>query len=251
MTRDAASAPRSATLIEVLTEARARGFLGPGALEPHVEHARRFAAAVHGVPSRFLDLGAGGGVPGLVLAAEWPDALGVLLDASTKRTDFLRDASTRLGFGGRIAVVCARAEEAARAPHLRGTFDLVVARSFGAPAVTAECAAGFLSAKGRLVVSEPPVPGPVAEAGARATGGGATAVSSARTRPRGRCAPAPSARRASRPMLRRLQAIGTAGQSPVNVRTTAAGAVVADGEAAAEGRSPSERRQTRWRRERT
>ncbi len=41
-------------------------------------------------------------------------------------------------------------------PSLRGQFDLVVARSFGKPAVTAECAAGFLHVGGFLVVSEPP-----------------------------------------------------------------------------------------------
>jgi 16S rRNA (guanine527-N7)-methyltransferase len=39
---------------------------------------------------------------------------------------------------------------------LRGEFDAVVARSFGPPAVTAECAAPFLVVGGRLVVSEPP-----------------------------------------------------------------------------------------------
>ena len=35
---------------------------------------------------------------------------------------------------------------------------LVVARGFGPPAVTAECAAGFLRLDGRLAVSEPPSP---------------------------------------------------------------------------------------------
>ncbi|HET6966289.1 MAG TPA: hypothetical protein VFH58_16050, partial [Acidimicrobiales bacterium] len=49
-----------------------------------------------------------------------------------------------------------RAEEAGRRPDLRGTFDVVVARSFGGPAVTAECGAPFLVAGGRLVVAEPP-----------------------------------------------------------------------------------------------
>ena len=49
-----------------------------------------------------------------------------------------------------------RAEELARRADLRGRFDLVVARGFGPPAVTAECGAGFLVVGGRLVVSEPP-----------------------------------------------------------------------------------------------
>ncbi len=52
-----------------------------------------------------------------------------------------------------------RAERAGRDPGLRGSQALVVARSFGAPAVLAECAAPFLQVGGLLVVSEPPTPG--------------------------------------------------------------------------------------------
>jgi 16S rRNA (guanine527-N7)-methyltransferase len=55
-----------------------------------------------------------------------------------------------------VHVVRARAEEAGRQPDLRATFDLVVSRGFGPPAVTAECGAPFLRVGARLVVSEPP-----------------------------------------------------------------------------------------------
>ncbi len=55
-----------------------------------------------------------------------------------------------------MTVVRARAEEAGRRDDLRGRFDTVVARGFGPPPVTAECAAPFLELGGRLVVSEPP-----------------------------------------------------------------------------------------------
>ena len=41
-------------------------------------------------------------------------------------------------------------------PELREAFDLVVARSFARPAVTAECAVGFLHVGGRMAVTEPP-----------------------------------------------------------------------------------------------
>ncbi len=73
-----------------------------------------------------------------------------------KRSAFLREV---LGWpdapeGGEVVV--ARAEEAARWPELDGQFDMVTARSFGPPAVTAECAARFLKVGGVLVVSEPP-----------------------------------------------------------------------------------------------
>ena len=48
------------------------------------------------------------------------------------------------------------AEEAGRTGRLRGKFELVTSRSFGGPAVTAECGAPFVSIGGVMVVSEPP-----------------------------------------------------------------------------------------------
>jgi hypothetical protein len=113
-------------------------------------------------PERFVDLGSGGGVPGLVLAALWPSTRALLLDASARRCEFLSEAVHELGWEDRVEVVRARAEEAGRNPALRASFDLVVARGFGPPAVTAECAAPLLASQGRLTVSEPPEapPGP-------------------------------------------------------------------------------------------
>jgi 16S rRNA (guanine527-N7)-methyltransferase len=148
-------------LLAVLERSRRLGFLGPGSLRVQVEHARGFAAGPEQTgpaapPARFVDLGSGGGVPGLVLATLWPASRGVLLDASARRCEFLAEAVDELGFAGRIDVVRARAEEAGREPALRATCDLVVARSFGPPAVTAECAAPLLAKEGRLTVSEPP-----------------------------------------------------------------------------------------------
>lgn len=107
-------------------------------------------------PASFLDLGSGGGVPGLVLATEWPAAEGVLLDAGRRRGAHLQSACAELDLVGRVTVVVDRAETAARDDRWRGRFRLVVARGFGPPAVTAECAVGFLAVGGELVVSEPP-----------------------------------------------------------------------------------------------
>jgi 16S rRNA (guanine527-N7)-methyltransferase len=142
-------------LTAVLERAQRLGFLGPGPVGVHLEHAQAFAAEVE-APGRALDLGSGGGVPGLVLAIGWPESGWVLLDANTRRAAFLEAAIADLGLVDRVAVVCERAERAARSPEWRSKFDLVVARSFGAPAVTAECAVGFLRLGGVLVVSEPP-----------------------------------------------------------------------------------------------
>ena len=59
-----------------------------------------------------------------------------------------------------MTILGAAAEDAGRDAEWRGGFDLVTARSFGAPAVVAECGAPFLRVGGRLVVSEPPSDGP-------------------------------------------------------------------------------------------
>jgi len=142
--------------VRALTEARELGFLGPGPLEPQLTHAHGFAAAWDGPPpARAADLGSGGGLPGLVLAACWPTAWW-LIEAAQQRGRFLQGSVEELGFGVQVTVVRARAEEVGRWPDLRGTMDLVTARSFGPPAVTAECAAPLLRRGGLLIVSEPP-----------------------------------------------------------------------------------------------
>lgn len=141
-------------LIGELERSRALGFLGPGPVEEHVHHAGGFLAALEGVTGQVIDLGSGGGVPGLVVGLARPDLTLVLIDAMAKRCTFLAEAATVLGLA-RTTVVVGRAEALGRGP-LRNSAAAVLARSFGPPAVTAECAAPFLRVGGRLVVSEPP-----------------------------------------------------------------------------------------------
>lgn len=146
-------------LTDLLRESRELGYLGPGPVTDHVAHALAFAAVVGEAPRLALDLGAGGGLPGLVLAATvWPATRWTFLDSQAKRTTFLAYAVETLGMADRVTVVTGRAEEISREEAHRAAYDLVVARSFGAPAVTAECAVGFLVVGGLLVVSEPPQP---------------------------------------------------------------------------------------------
>ena len=163
-------------LREVLEGARSLDLLGSVDLESQITHALGFAHAYEAVrvrqpepggeeppvlgPSPWMDLGSGGGLPGLVLAGYWPESVAVLLDSAGRRTTFLSEAVHRLGWEGRVRVVRARAEEAGLDPELRLGFDAVWARSFGSPPVTAECASPFLRVGGLLVVSEPPRPDP-------------------------------------------------------------------------------------------
>jgi 16S rRNA (guanine527-N7)-methyltransferase len=145
----------------VLERARALGFLGPGEVADHVAHGLAFAAAADPLPRTVLDLGSGGGVPGLVLATgPWAAAAWVLLEASERRCAFLTEAVAELGLGDQVEVRRDRAEVAGRDRSLRAHFDAVVSRSFAPPPVTAECAAPFLVVGGQVIVSEPPAPDP-------------------------------------------------------------------------------------------
>jgi 16S rRNA (guanine527-N7)-methyltransferase len=140
-----------------LLEAQRYGAIGPAPLSEHIAHALAFGDLLGVLPagSNVLDLGSGGGLPGLVLAGQefgWSVAL---LEGRTERARHLQSAIERLGWSERVTVLAERAELTGRGPH-RATFDAVVARGFARPAVTAECAAPLLRVGGLLVVSEPP-----------------------------------------------------------------------------------------------
>jgi 16S rRNA (guanine527-N7)-methyltransferase len=146
-------------LYRALEESRARGFLGPVVVETQIEHAAGFFRVWDELsttpPARFLDLGSGGGLPGLVLFEHW-GIPATFVDSMVKRTKFLEDVLSWEGAPRDGRVINGRAEELSRDPDLDGRFPLVTARSFGPPAVTAECAARFLTIDGVLIVSEPP-----------------------------------------------------------------------------------------------
>jgi 16S rRNA (guanine527-N7)-methyltransferase len=155
-------------LREALTASQRSGFLGDRAIGDVIEHARAFvralgdvdvdvavsaATATSGAPSpSVLDLGAGGGVPGLVIANDRPDIRVTLLDRRAKRTDFLVRAVSRLGWTDRVTVVCTDVDEFAPPQP----FDAVVARGFGPPERTLIVGTRLIRAGGRVLISEPP-----------------------------------------------------------------------------------------------
>jgi 16S rRNA (guanine527-N7)-methyltransferase len=143
-------------LLEVLRGAQDRGLIGPGPLAAHLDHSHAWAEALGSTPVSFLDLGSGGGLPGLAFLLDWPAVRGTLLDSRHRSTEWIEEAAAEMGWTDRVEIVCERAEAAGRDAALRESFPLVVARGFGAPAVTAECASAFVVPGGRLSVSEPP-----------------------------------------------------------------------------------------------
>jgi len=77
-----------------------------------------------------LDLGSGGGLPGLPLAIIRPDLRIVLVDSIKKKTAVIEDLVERLGLSG-VSVVTARVEALAHDITAVNHFDFVVARAVG------------------------------------------------------------------------------------------------------------------------
>jgi 16S rRNA (guanine527-N7)-methyltransferase len=147
-------------LVPVLERAREAGFLGPGPVVAHLRHSDGFAVAAEGAlghrPRSWADLGTGGGIPGLVLAMRWPEVPGTLVEVGRRRAAFLRESVVELGLGDRIEVLEERGETVGQLALYREQRELVTARSFAAPSVTAEIAAGIVGIEGIVVVSDPP-----------------------------------------------------------------------------------------------
>ncbi len=140
---------------EVLLEAQRLGFLGDRPIDDVIEHSRSFVRALLDVRGTVIDLGAGGGVPGLVVAADRPDLRLTLLDRRQKRTDFLERVTRRLGWADRVTVVAADVDR-----WLLGVnkpFDAAIARGFGPAHDTLRTGAALVGPGGRIVISEPPV----------------------------------------------------------------------------------------------
>ena len=76
-------------------------------------------------PGRWLDVGCGAGLPGMVLAIAQPDWQFTLLDSNSKKTGFVQQAIIELGLHN-VSVQCARVEEW----HTAEKFDGIISRAF-------------------------------------------------------------------------------------------------------------------------
>ncbi len=100
---------------------------------------------------RLLDLGSGGGFPGIPLAAALPAVEVTLAEPIGKKARFLETAVAAIGLAGRVSVVAARAEELARDPVVRGRWDAVMARAVASTAELVELAFPLLAPGGALL----------------------------------------------------------------------------------------------------
>jgi 16S rRNA (guanine527-N7)-methyltransferase len=104
---------------------------------------------------RVMDLGSGGGIPGIVLAIALPEFSFTLLDATGKKVNFLRECIEELRLENADAVQ-GRAEELAHDFEWRGAFDVVTARAVTSLSALLELGLPFVRMKGWLVLPKGP-----------------------------------------------------------------------------------------------
>lgn len=100
---------------------------------------------------RFVDLGSGGGFPGLPLAAALPADRALLIDSIGKKVRFLATVVAAVGLDQRVAAEAARSESLAADPADRGRWQAVTARAVAPLAELIELALPLLRPGGILV----------------------------------------------------------------------------------------------------
>jgi len=94
---------------------------------------------------RLLDVGSGGGVPGIPLAIARPDCNVMLVDSNQKKVAFLTQAAIELSLRN-VRVIAVRVEDMS----CEHAFDVIVARAFADLRSFADLSAKHLAPNGRL-----------------------------------------------------------------------------------------------------
>ncbi len=100
-----------------------------------------------------LDIGSGGGFPGMVLAIAHPERAWFLMESRVRRQEFLVSVKDRLGLSN-ISVVHARAERWIREnPERRESFEVVTMRAVAPFRVSLELGLPYVRLGGTLVLA--------------------------------------------------------------------------------------------------
>ena len=99
-----------------------------------------------------IDVGTGGGFPGLAVAIAMPGARMTLLDSVGRKTAAVQAMVDDLGLSDRVSVRTDRIESAGHDRTLRGGFDLAMARAVAAAPVVAEYLVPLLKPDGNALL---------------------------------------------------------------------------------------------------
>lgn len=104
---------------------------------------------------QWIDVGTGGGLPGLVLAAMFPESSWVLVDSVQKKARAVEQFAAALDLAN-VTVLAERAEELAHRPVHRQAFDGAISRAVAALPTLVELLAGFVRPDGLVVAVKGP-----------------------------------------------------------------------------------------------
>lgn len=128
----------------------------PVVQEMHIRESARLLPHLAAQPGEaWLDLGTGGGLPGLVLAVLAPEIRWTLLDSTAKKLRAVGEFVRVLGVAN-VELALGRAEELAHDRTYRGRYDGVVSRAVAALPVLAELTRGFVRPGGRMLAVKGP-----------------------------------------------------------------------------------------------
>jgi len=149
------SAGVSQGLLEVLARARRRGLLGKESFSDAIERSLFFAKPFGtNPPETLVDVGSGGGIPGIPLLLHWPDTRGILLDRRVTSCSHLREALQLLGIGERVTVESMELKRFV-AERTRDRAEAVVARGVGLEMLLTQGASRLVVPGGWLISSVP------------------------------------------------------------------------------------------------
>lgn len=99
---------------------------------------------------RILDLGTGGGFPGVVLKIHHPELRLTLLDSIGKKITAATDIIQRLELKD-VEIICSRAEDLSRLPQFKNSYEYVVARAVANLVLLTKWSKDLLKPGGKLI----------------------------------------------------------------------------------------------------
>jgi 16S rRNA (guanine527-N7)-methyltransferase len=98
---------------------------------------------------KIIDIGTGGGFPGIPLKILFPDIQLTLLDSITKKTMVVSDITEKLNINAKV--ITGRAEIFSKSPDFIRKFDVVISKAVASLYDIYDWGSGFLNSSGKMI----------------------------------------------------------------------------------------------------
>jgi 16S rRNA G527 N7-methylase RsmG len=143
--------------IVLLKQAQELGFVGASDVNRHLESSFLFYQCIkrfggEGGINTLMDIGSGGGIPGLVIAKLLKHTKILLIESSKKRSSYLNSSISYLGLSSSVSVF-AGSVQTYKSKFAETRFNVGTARLFGSLPASLECLAPLIADKGTVIIS--------------------------------------------------------------------------------------------------